>query len=264
MNRDKRKRAKRRAAGWLLAGAALLALCGALAAFQASTAGSVASVVPNPRGQPFGSLSAAAVSAITSNESPAAADAEGVDWDYWRAVNPAIAAWVSVEGTAIDYAVVQAPSDDPDYYLSHDIYRSWNPYGCPYVDAACDGVDGVSVVVLGHNMGGGASTMFADFARYSDEGFARSHPTIELRTPNGAVELSVSAVDVIDGGEGAKRADFASADEMRAWYAQRFAECDVRISNDESASRLFTFVTCSYTTYENERTLVYAQPATSG
>ena len=52
-------------------------------------------------------------------------------------------------------------------------------------------------------------------------------------------------------------------DEMRAWYAQRFEECDVRISNDENASQLFTFVTCSYTTYANERTLVYAQPAES-
>lgn len=112
-------------------------------------------------------------------------------------------------------------------------------------------------------MGGGFVAMFADFARYSDEAFARSHPTIELQTPNGAMELSVSAVDVIDGSENAKRTDFSSADEMRAWYAQRFEECDVRISNDENASQLFTFVTCSYTTYANERTLVYAQPAES-
>ena len=77
------------------------------------------------------------------------------------------------------------------------------------------------------------------------------------------MELSVSAVDVIDGSENAKRTDFSSADEMRAWYAQCFEECDVRISNDENASQLFTFVTCSYTTYANERTLVYAQPAES-
>ena len=91
----------------------------------------------------------------------------------------------------------------------------------------------MSAVVFGHNMGGGFVAMFADFARYSDEAFARSHPTIELQTPNGAMELSVSA------------------------------ECDVRISNDENASQLFTFVTCSYTTYANERTLVYAQPAES-
>ena len=193
MSEADHKRPRRRAAGWLLAGILLLALCGAMAAFQASTAGSAASVV-----------------------------------------NPAIVAWVSVDGTAIDYAVVQAPGGDPDYYLSHDIYRSWNPYGCPYVDAACDGVGGMSAVVFGHNMGGGFVAMFADFARYSDEAFARSHPTIEMQTPNGAMELSVSAVDVIDGSENAKRTDFSSADEMRAWYAQRFEECDVRHANAEN------------------------------
>ena len=186
-----------------------------------------------------------------------------VDWDYWLSVNPDIVAWVSVPGTEIDYPVVQASADDPTFYLDHDVYHGWNPYGCPYVDAACDGVGGMSAVVFGHNMGGGFVAMFADFARYSDEAFARSHPTIELQTPNGAMELSVSAVDVIDGSENAKRTDFSSADEMRAWYAQRFEECDVRISNDENASQLFTFVTCSYTTYANERTLVYAQPAES-
>ena len=205
--------------------------------------------------------------------SPISADASGsdaasdgvptVDWDYWLSVNPDIVAWVSVPGTEIDYPVVQASADDPTFYLDHDVYRGWNPYGCPYVDAACDGVGGMSAVVFGHNMGGGFVAMFADFARYSDEAFARSHPTIELQTPNGAMELSVSAVDVIDGSENAKRTDFSSADEMRAWYAQRFEECDVRISNDENASQLFTFVTCSYTTYANERTLVYAQPAES-
>ena len=205
--------------------------------------------------------------------SPILADASGsdaasdgaptVDWEFWLSVNPDIVAWVSVPGTDIDYPVVQASADDPTFYLDHDVYRGWNPYGCPYVDAACDGVGGMSAVVFGHNMGGGFVAMFADFARYSDEAFARSHPTIELQTPNGAMELSVSAVDVIDGSENAKRTDFSSADEMRAWYAQRFEECDVRISNDENASQLFTFVTCSYTTYANERTLVYAQPAES-
>ena len=203
------------------------------------------------------------ISADASGSDAASDGAPTVDWEFWLSVNPDIVAWVSVPGTDIDYPVVQASADDPTFYLDHDVYRCWNPYGCPYVDAACDGVGGMSAVVFGHNMGGGFVAMFADFARYSDEAFARSHPTIELQTPNGAMELSVSAVDVIDGSENAKRTDFSSADEMRAWYAQRFEECDVRISNDENASQLFTFVTCSYTTYANERTLVYAQPAES-
>ena len=42
MSEADHKRPRRRAAGWLLAGILLLALCGAMAAFQASTAGSAA------------------------------------------------------------------------------------------------------------------------------------------------------------------------------------------------------------------------------
>lgn len=255
-NRESRQ-PKRHAARWLVAGLVLLALCGGMAAFLASAGVSASSVVPNPRGQPGGAATAAEEKADPSADTGEAPDA--VDWGYWRSANPDIIGWVSVDGTAIDYAVAQAPDDDPTYYLDHDAYRSRSPYGCPYVDAACNGFEGACTVVFGHNMGFGTTTVFADFARYSDEAFARSHPTITLATPQGSVELEVSAADVVDGSSALKRTDFASSEEMRAWYAQRFSECDVRITNNDEASRLFVFVTCSYTTYANERTLVYAQ-----
>ena len=261
MTNRERRQPKRRAACWLAVGLALLVLCGGMAAFLASAGGSASSVVPNPRGQPDETLAAAGEGAGSS----AGADEEpdAVDWEYWRSANPDIIGWVSVDGTAIDYAVAQAPDDDPTHYLDHDAYRSWNPYGCPYVDAACDGFEGACTVVFGHNMGFGATTVFADFARYSDEAFARSHPTITLATLQGVVELEVSAADVVVGSSALKRTDFSSPEEMRAWYEQRFSECDVQIANNDKASQLFVFVTCSYTTYANERTLVYAQPSES-
>lgn len=28
-------------------------------------------------------------------------------------------------------------SDDPEYYLTHDVYKDYNIYGCPYLDAEC-------------------------------------------------------------------------------------------------------------------------------
>lgn len=260
MRRRKRSRPKGRAAVWAAAGMSLLALCGCAAAFILSTGGNASSVVPDPRGQPLEGA-AASGGAAPAAEGAAGEGARAVDWDWWLGVNPDIVAWVSAEGTAVDYAVVQAPEGDPTYYLDHDIYRSWSPYGCPYVDAACDGTEDACTVVFGHNMGFGATAMFADFARYSDEAFARSHPAITLETPEGAIELAVSAVDVVEGSSPLKRTGFSSEAEMRAWYSQRFSECDVQIANDEGASQLFVFVTCSYTTYANERTLVYAQPA---
>ena len=259
MKRRRPGRPKSRAAGWVTAGIALLALCGCAASFLLATGGSASSVVPNPKGQPL--EEPAGTEGAGPEEGTPEESARAVDWGWWLDVNPDIVAWVSAEGTAVDYAVVQAPASDPTYYLDHDVYRSWNPYGCPYVDSACGGVGGACTVIFGHNMGFGATAMFGDFARYSDEAFARSHPAILLETPAGAIELAVSAVDVVEGSSPLKRTDFSSAEEMRAWYAQRFSECDVQIANDGGASQLFVFVTCSYTTYSNERTLVYAQPA---
>lgn len=40
-----------------------------------------------------------------------------VDWDYWKSVNPDVIGWVTVPGTNIDSPIVQAHSDDPEYYL---------------------------------------------------------------------------------------------------------------------------------------------------
>ena len=46
-------------------------------------------------------------------------------------------------------------------------------------------------------------SVFADFARFSDRGYAKAHRTILVRTraDGGAHELRVVAVDAIEGGE---------------------------------------------------------------
>ena len=79
------------------------------------------------------------ISADASGSDAASDGAPTVDWEFWLSVNPDIVAWVSVPGTDIDYPVVQASADDPTFYLDHDVYRCWNPYGCPYLDAGCAG-----------------------------------------------------------------------------------------------------------------------------
>lgn len=83
----------------------------------------------------------------------AEADADdGIDWDGLRARNPDIAAWVSVEGTPVDFPVVSPREGDPKgFYLNHDFDRNWSFSGCPYLDPRC-GADGRHALVYGHHL----------------------------------------------------------------------------------------------------------------
>lgn len=182
-----------------------------------------------------------------------------VDWDYWLSVNPALVGWVTVPGTAIDYAIVQAPDYDPTYYLNHDIFQNWNPAGCPYVDAACNGFESPNTYIFGHNMNYN-DMMFADFAKFSNESFSAEHPLILLQTPEQKIVLCVSSVGIVNGHEKSKRIEFDSASNLQSWYREKYSSTVVQVDNDVEMTQLFTFVTCSYNYFASERTLVYAQP----
>ena len=46
--------------------------------------------------------------------------------------NPDLVGWVKIEGTKIDYPVLQTV-DNPNFYLKHDFDRKSSIYGAPYV-----------------------------------------------------------------------------------------------------------------------------------
>ena len=87
--------------------------------------------------------------------------------------------WISIDGTKINYPVMQTP-DNPDYYLKHAFDKSYSNFGVPYVQENCDLVQSDNVVIYGHNMKNGS--MFADLCEYADEDFYREHKTIRFDT----------------------------------------------------------------------------------
>ena len=87
-----------------------------------------------------------------------------------------MAGWLSVEGTKIDYPVMQG--EDDEYYLHHDFYGQESKYGCLYVRNRADIDKGTNFVVYGHNMKDGS--MFGELDLYLEEGFYREHPLIRF------------------------------------------------------------------------------------
>lgn len=54
-----------------------------------------------------------------------------VDFDRLSEINAHIVAWICIEGTDINYPVVQG--SDNQYYLDHLFDRSYNPSGCIFL-----------------------------------------------------------------------------------------------------------------------------------
>lgn len=217
-----------------------------------------AHVSPNPANDPF--------SFITDKASSDESDDEGfveVDWTYWKEVNPDIIAWVNIPDTKISYPIMRAPTDNPTFYLHHDIYRNYSVYGVPYLDTERPehNEQAFNAIIYGHNMDDGS--MFSDLASYSDEDYARDHDTICLQTPAGKERLCVAFVSIIDGDNTAKGIHFLDEEAFRAWYQEQRELACVTLDSQADPAFIVTFCTCSYHEFSNERTLVVCTPTTN-
>ncbi len=92
--------------------------------------------------------------------------------------NSDLAGWLTVEGTLVDYPVMQC--EDNEYYLHHDFHKEESKYGCLYAKDEADFAEGTNVIIYGHNMRDGS--MFGDLDQYMEESFYREHPTVSFDT----------------------------------------------------------------------------------
>lgn len=109
---------------------------------------------------------------------------------YWQ--NTDMVGWILIEGTHIDYPVMQTPAD-PNYYLKHDFERNYTDYGCPFMQADCDALaPSDNLIIYGHNMKDGS--MFADLSKYRSKDFWQSHKTVRFDTARGSCAYEIFAV----------------------------------------------------------------------
>ena len=95
--------------------------------------------------------------------------------------NEDIVAWLEIEGTKINYPVLQYT--DNSFYMNHDYKKSYSSSGSIYLDKDYNFDEkSANLLIYGHNMKNG--TMFRDLLKYSDKAFYDSHPTIRFTTTN--------------------------------------------------------------------------------
>jgi len=165
-------------------------------------------------------------------------------------------AWLKIDGTNIDYPVMQK-SGSPEYYLRRNYKGEYSYSGTPFLDIDCKIGTSQNLIIYGHNMKDG--TMFSGLTKFKNSSYAKEHQTIKLYVNGEVTEYKLYAVCVVSSDDG--------------WYdytnqvsEDTFTELKSHIQNKSSYTAdstaeygdyFLTLSTCDYT-QSNGRLIIIA------
>lgn len=170
-----------------------------------------------------------------------------VDFAALQEMNPDIYAWIRIEGTEIDYPVVQSAEDDA-YYLNHTVEGKEGYPGSIYSESfnRKDFTD-FNTILYGHNMKDGS--MFQNLHRYQDSSYMEEHPTVIIYTPDQVLHYRIFAAVTYSDVHLAKAFDYETETGRQAFLdsvrntrnMSDAVDADVEVTADD---KVLTLSTC--------------------
>lgn len=103
-----------------------------------------------------------------------------VNWEELKSINQDAIAWIKIDGTNINYPIVQGT--DNEEYIKRNIYGNYSKGGCIFVDMNIEKpFKALNTIIYGHNLNDGA--MFNNLKKYSNEQYAKNHDEIHIYLP---------------------------------------------------------------------------------
>lgn len=210
-------------------------------------------------GTSTGSSSTAPVLGISQR-----ATSNDIDWTALMARNDDIRAWLRVDGTPIDYPIMQGGTHGRagDWYLTHDIDGDWSLPGSIFVSEDTM-MDDRHVLVYGHHMGDTGQMFSTLHGTYRQDAFDDIGDATVL-LPDGSVRTyhPLLSMSVDQSYKPIQTYGFQDADSVRRWLRDDIlpdatAKADGADALIDGAERVMTLVTCSSDiSGQRERTLV--------
>lgn len=176
--------------------------------------------------------------------------------------NDDMVGWIEIEGTKLNYPVLQTP-DEKDYYLKRDFNKENSNHGAIYVQENCDiWTPSDNVVIYGHNMKDGS--MFATLLKYKKQEYWEEHRFIYFNTLLERHTYEIVAVFKTTAtiGKGFDYHLFVEAEDEEEFneYIERIKKLDYYDTgvSAEYGDKLITLSTCEYT-LTNGRLVVVAK-----
>lgn len=170
--------------------------------------------------------------------------------------NADVVGWITVEGTQIDYPVVQA--EDNFHYLTRNFYHEESRAGSIYMDYRNDIrlENEKNVVLYGHRMRDGS--MFENITKFLEKDFFEEHRKIEFDTLYDSYEAEIFAVYQTLTTFNYIQTYFETDDEFRElidniYQTTLYTHDDIEVTEDDI---ILTLSTCDYKLDQEQGRLV--------
>ncbi len=182
-----------------------------------------------------------------------------VDFESLKAQNPDVCAWITVEGTNINYPILRSgPDKEDDFYLDHDLNAVKKAAGSIYIQRLNSGdFSDSNTVIYGHNMLNGS--MFASLKKFRDANFFKQNNVIYVYTPEKILRYNIVSAFLYDDRHIINSFNFYIAQGMQA-YIDTVMNPQTAVKNIREGAeltledKLITLSTC--TSRKKERYLV--------
>ncbi|GGN53373.1 MULTISPECIES: class B sortase [Oceanobacillus] len=165
-------------------------------------------------------------------------------FDILLGENEELVGWITVDGTQIDYPILQA--DNNNDYLRKDFYKNYNILGSIFMDYRNDVTSlGKNTIVYGHRTKD--QSMFEGLTKYADKAFYEEHKTFTFDTLYESYVAEVFAVYNTTTDFNYIQTEFADDEDFNALLKESLShslyETDVDVNADD---HILTLSTCDY------------------
>ncbi len=167
-----------------------------------------------------------------------------VDFDALWEINDDIVGWIYIEGTTVNYPIVQGY--DNDQYLYRLIDGTYNSSGSIFMDYRNESdFTNRHTILYGHHMNNGS--MFSDVLNYKEQEYFDEHPIALIITPEQNYVLELFTGYVADTRDSAWDRSFSSDEAYANWLRSIGKKSRFYVNIiPETSDRVVTLSTCSY------------------
>ncbi len=181
-----------------------------------------------------------------------------VNFEELKKINPDVVGWIAIEGTQVNYPIVQ--SKDNSYYLNHSFDKKWNSLGSIFMDyRSTNDFSDYNTFIYGHHTKNGS--MFGELYKYMDVSFYKENPFFYIYTPNGNYKIEIISAYLDKASSNSYNQSFESI-EMYDDYINLITEKSrykTNVNVDYKTDKLITLYSCSHETNreKNDRYFIH-------